>query len=580
MKIIIAKNSGFCMGVRIAMNTILKHVHESAGPIQTLGPLIHNPQTMELLRKKNVTAAENPQAVSADTVVIRTHGVSPHIQNEIKTKAKQVIDATCPHVKRIHRIIDGYFRNGFGIIIFGDKDHAEVEGLMGCARDKGYVISSKEQIAGLPPFKEVCLVAQTTQSLRNYEEIKETVGLRYPNAKIFNTICRATDERQVEVEKLAQWTDAVVVVGGKNSANTTRLASIAAKTNPKVFHIETEDELKPTDFYGLKRVSVVSGASTPSWLLNRVTERLKQIGNAQRPAFVRVPLKLLEVLIYFDIYLAMGAALMTWTASLLQAQPVNVVHMVIAGLYINSMYILNRLTKIKADQYEEVFKMDYVHRNRRVSIAICIITGLSSIGFAYTVGFGEFMLVLLACVAGILYHVNILPKNDFPFLRHRKLKDITLSKDIGISLAWSVICVLSPYAGRDFLVKIKPGEAIVTFLFVFIIVFIRTIIHDLYDIQRDRIVGRETLPIVLGKRFNNLFPYPLLIIAALVPLTGALLGHIPVNGYLLSACSLYFYFIYSLFNKNKLTDSMIFDIVVDFIFIVPITLLLIGYLIF
>jgi 4-hydroxy-3-methylbut-2-enyl diphosphate reductase len=382
------------------------------------------------------------------------------------------------------------------------------------------------------------------------------------------------------VDRLSKWADAVVVVGGKNSANTTRLARVASENNPRVFHIETEDELVPADFDNLKKVAVVSGASTPSWLLNRVTEYLNQVGNAQRRLPARLAVKAAEFLIFFNVYLALGAALVTGTAAMLQGNPVNLLHMVIAGLYINSMYILNRLTNIRANQYEEVFKLDYLHRNPGISIFVCVVTGLAALGFSYKAGIGEFVLLLLACAAGIVYHVNILPPNDLPFLRHRKLKDIPLSKDVGISLAWSVICVFYPYTGRHFLEPLVNPETILTFFFVFLIVFIRTNFHDLYDIQRDRIVGRETLPIVLGKKFRKLFPYPLLVAAGLLPLAAALAGILPAASGLLAGMAVYLGIVYYLFNHDLLGHAMVFYTVVDFIFIIPFILLWLGQKIF
>jgi 4-hydroxy-3-methylbut-2-enyl diphosphate reductase len=574
MKIVIARHSGFCMGVRIAMNTLMKNVHTAEGPIETLGPLIHNPQTMDLLKKKNVRAVGSPGEVTAGTVAIRTHGVPPGVRAEIDKTGVRVIDATCPHVKRIHTIIDAHHKKGFDILIFGDADHAEVTGLMGFARDKGHVIRSEADVRALPDLPRACLVAQTTQSLRQYQRIKSAVHGRFPDAKIFDTICRATDRRQNEVERLARETDAVVVVGGKNSANSTRLANIAREHNRRVHHIETESELRPADFTGLKRVAVVSGASTPSWLLSRVTERLKEIALAQHSPAVRLVFSLFRALIHFNVFLALGAALMTYTAADMQSHPQNLLHMITAALYINSMYILNRLTNIRANQYEEIFKMDFLLRHRRVSVAICAVTGALSMALAWRLGLPEFVLVVLAGLLGVLYHINILPKNDLPFLRHRRLKDIALSKDVGISLAWAVVCVFALYL--EPFRKFPGGDTIFAFAFVFIMVFIRTIFHDLHDLQRDRIVGRETLPIVLGRKFRTYFPYPVLAVSALVPLLGAVLHVLPAHSFLLVLCPFYLWFVYRLLDAGRLADTLLFDFTVDFMLVLPFILLTAG----
>ncbi|MFH0921979.1 MAG: 4-hydroxy-3-methylbut-2-enyl diphosphate reductase, partial [Fibrobacterota bacterium] len=416
MKIIIARHSGFCMGVRMAMNTVLKIAHEQDRPIQTLGPLIHNPQTMELLRKKRVTAAATPGEVRTDTVVVRTHSVAPDVREALDRRGLSVVDATCPHVKRIHDIINEHYQQGYTILIFGDAGHAEVIGLQGYARDRGHLINSPGDLAAFPPGEKICLVAQTTQGLREYQAIKERAASRFQAPHIFDTVCRATDRRQTEVEALARGTDAVVVVGGKNSANSTRLAKIARRHNARAFHIETEQELSPADFEGLKSVAVVSGASTPSWLLNRVTDRLKEFSNSRRPAPLRWLNQGADLFVAYNGYLALCALLLTWAASNLQARPVRLSHLLTAALYINSMYILNRITNIRANQYEEIFHSDVIHKHRRFSVALCLMTGLASMALAFRLGFPEFTLTVLACVAGILYHVPLLPKNNLPLL--------------------------------------------------------------------------------------------------------------------------------------------------------------------
>jgi len=569
MKIIVARHAGFCMGVRMAVNTILKEANDASGPLQTLGPLIHNPQTMDLLRKKNVTTIQTPNDITAGTVFIRTHGVPPDIMAAIETKRVRIVDATCPHVKRIHRIIDDHYRHGYTIAIFGDADHAEVVGLKGFARERGHIISSLGEIEALPEREQICLVAQTTQSLKAYQAIKTHLLKRFPNAKVFDTICRATDNRQSEVENLARKADALIVVGGKNSANSTRLFEIAKRFNRRVFHIETEEELRPEDFKDVRSVAVVSGASTPSWLLNRVTDYLEEMATRPYPLPLRHALSLIRTLVSFDFFLGFSAVLLTGAVAVLQSNAPNLIHMLAAGLYIHSMYILNHLTHIAANQYEDIFKKDALVQHRRLSMFLCLLSGFASIALSYSLGSREFLLILSACSAGILYHVNLLPKNNFPFLRHRKLKDIALSKDLGIALAWSAVCVFSPDTlSTGWKAFLAPGT-LFSLVFVFLLIFIRTILHDLHDIQRDRIVGRETIPIVLGKHLNFVFPHALLLTLFTLPITAYFFGWIPPKGVSLSVCAPYLYFVHFLFERNRLTHPLIFDLVVDSVILLP-----------
>lgn len=573
MKIIVARNSGFCMGVRIAVNTILKTAHETGGPIETLGPLIHNPPTMEMLRKKRVTAVKNPSEITADTVFIRTHGVPPGVKDDIERKKVRVIDATCPHVKRIQTIIAEHRGRGYDIIIFGDANHAEVEGLMGFAGERGHVIASPADLTALPRFEKACLVAQTTQSLKGYQEVKRAALALYPDAAVFDTICRATDSRQTEVERLARENDAVIVVGGKNSANSTRLAEIARHENPRVFHIETEEELVPAAFSGIRSVAVVSGASTPSWLLNRVTAHLAEISDAQRPFLLRQAAALVRMVVFSDLYLGLGAVLITWAASKMQGHAPDYLQMAVAGLYINSMYILNHLTNIEANRYEEIFKKDYILRHRGFSMAVCVVTGLLSVALAWRLGHGEFVLILLACLAGIIYHVTLLPKNNLPLLRHRRLKDIALSKDLGISIAWSAVCVM-PSRHADMPAALSDPGVLTALVFVFTLVFARSIFHDLHDIQRDLVVGRETIPILLGKKIGLVYPYPLLALLAAVPLAGVAAGWIAPAGAALALVPAYLYVIHFNFKRNRFSDPLIFDLLVDLAMVLPFLLLL------
>jgi 4-hydroxy-3-methylbut-2-enyl diphosphate reductase len=278
------------------------------------------------------------------------------------------------------------------------------------------------------------------------------------------------------------------------------------------------------------------------------------------------------MLVFTDFYLGAGAALLTWTASFLQDRPANVLHMATAGLYIQSMYILNHLTNIEANQYEDIFKKDFILQHRRLSMAICLSTGLLSVALAARLGFEEFVLVMSAFAVGVLYHVTLLPENNLLLLRNRRLKDIALSKDLGISIAWSAVCVLSPYE-ENLMDALMSPSCLTTLLFVFGLVFIRSIFHDLHDIQRDRVVGRETIPILLGRKFRFVFPHPLLILLAVVILFGVLSGFTPPMSAVLVLVPAYLYVVRFLFERNRLTDPLTFDLVVDFMVMMPFALL-------
>ncbi len=226
MKVKLAKTAGFCMGVRRAMNIVLDAASKKEGKLYTYGPLVHNPQAIEMLRQKGVEVIEN-ETVSNATVILRAHGVAPAERKRLKETGNLICDATCPHVARAHAIIKKGINKGYDAIIIGDKGHAEVNGLLGFAGDRGYVVENPEDVDNLPDIKKAYVVAQTTQDRKTYQEIINRIIEKVPEYEIFDTICEATNMRQKEVLELAKEVDAMVVIGGKNSANTKRLYELS-----------------------------------------------------------------------------------------------------------------------------------------------------------------------------------------------------------------------------------------------------------------------------------------------------------------------------------------------------------------
>ncbi|MFH7321233.1 4-hydroxy-3-methylbut-2-enyl diphosphate reductase [Desulfurivibrio sp. D14AmB] len=277
MKVILAKHAGFCMGVRRAVETTLKLVETRQAPISTFGPLIHNPQVLDMLAEKGVHVLEEVPADTRGTVVIRAHGVPPARKKHLEASGAVVEDATCPRVVKVQAIIDKYRRQGYTTVIVGDRDHAEVEGLMGHAGRAGLVVSRMSDLDGLELSPPYIVVSQTTQDEEMFQAITAAILERYPGGKVFNTICDSTHKRQDEVREMCHQVDALVVVGGRNSANTKRLAEIADGLNCPVFLVETESELDPEKLRAYQLVGVTAGASTPAWIIREVVETLESI---------------------------------------------------------------------------------------------------------------------------------------------------------------------------------------------------------------------------------------------------------------------------------------------------------------
>ncbi len=278
MRIFIADTAGFCMGVKRAVNLALELVKKQKGDIYTIGPLIHNPQTVEMLERKGVKMIRDIDEVKSGTIIIRAHGMTPEKQQSIIDSGLECFDATCPLVLRIQNTIKRHAEMGYATVIIGDKGHAEAEGLLGYADGRGIVVESEEDLEHVPDEK-LCVVAQSTQNRIFFERIVDKLKKDRDDIKVFDTICDATTERQEEVRMLAGKVDAMVIVGGRNSANTCRLAEISRSLNVDTFHIEDESELDEKSIAEYGSIGVTGGASTPNRVIEKVIDRLNTIGS-------------------------------------------------------------------------------------------------------------------------------------------------------------------------------------------------------------------------------------------------------------------------------------------------------------
>jgi len=285
MQVKMAKTAGACMGVTRALNMAVRAAEQGAPqPIVTLGPLIHNNQAVQALADRGVGVADSVDEITSGTVLIRAHGVTPGVKEVLSSRSVNVIDATCPNVVRNQRSIAEWTAKGYSAIVVGDLQHAEITGLLGHAEGppppeaEGYrepvVISSVAELEKLELPRRVVVIAQTTFSSARYAEIVDAVRSRRPAAVVFESICASTADRQEEIAELAAECDAVVVVGGRHSANTLRLAEISRSSGVPTFHVEEAEELREEEFRGMKVVGVTAGASTPAWVTEEVADRL------------------------------------------------------------------------------------------------------------------------------------------------------------------------------------------------------------------------------------------------------------------------------------------------------------------
>ncbi len=277
MRISLAKHAGYCYGVQRALKLAREATNSSTKPIHTLGPIIHNPQVVESLQGQGVNAVSSVDEVDSGTIIIRTHGVDPKIIKKVKDCGLELVDATCPFVAKAQQRVADLVKEGYNIIIIGERNHPEVVGLLAYANNQATVVESAKELDNLEIIGRTGVVVQTTQSLANLESILDVLLTKTKDLKVFNTICNATSQRQEAAAELSQQVDLMLVVGGKNSANTTRLAQICQKNNQETYHIETDDEIDELWLAGIEHIGITAGASTPDWIVQKVIDRLEML---------------------------------------------------------------------------------------------------------------------------------------------------------------------------------------------------------------------------------------------------------------------------------------------------------------
>jgi 4-hydroxy-3-methylbut-2-enyl diphosphate reductase len=277
MEIIVAKMAGFCFGVKRAIDIAFQIAREERKDVYTLGPIIHNPQVVEMLKAKGIVPIEDIKAKKdIKALIIRTHGIPLCLSKEISALGCEIIDATCPFVKKAQYYAKLLKEEKYQVVILGEENHPEVKGLMSYASDDVLVVDGKTP---LPKLKDrVGIVVQTTQSLEVLKKVLAEALELANEIKVYNTICNSTALRLKETEKMARKVDAMLVVGGKNSANTTQLARLCESLSVPTYHIETSSEIKEEWFKGAKTLGITAGASTPDWIIKEVEERIRDIG--------------------------------------------------------------------------------------------------------------------------------------------------------------------------------------------------------------------------------------------------------------------------------------------------------------
>lgn len=529
MRVKLVNEIGFCSGVRRAFELVLRaSVEHSSSEVYTLGPLIHNPQAVELLKKRGVIEVKNTDGLGSDgIVVIRTHGVPPEIIEKLKQSGCRIVNATCPKVERVQKLAQKYVKEGYKIVLVGDRGHPEIEALMGFSENKGIIVDKVEDLEKIELDNKTCVLFQTTFEMEKFKEAIEIITRKSPETVIFNTLCNTTSIRQQELLDLSESVDAIVIVGGKNSANTRRLYELACRTNKPVFWVETADEIKPDQFLPFKTVGVAAGASTPSWIISEVVEKLEPIGSTSR-SFLRW--KWLKNLAYFLVQSKIFAAVGSIGISLIFSFALQV-ELALPTLLFPVFFIIafNTFGEIK-DWAEfpigEIAKARFFTMYQRELKTL----GISSLTVT---GFILFLFNMRAFIIGLLVTLLFfLYANKYFPLALRKLPVREIITTIGWIFSTNIfqLIVFSPEYSRA-LVFIMP--------FLVSLVFARSLYSSIIDLRCDRVLGLDSIVTRIGERRIQTLIDTIIILGSIPLFWGILKSFFPLKYYALFILPLY-----------------------------------------
>jgi 4-hydroxy-3-methylbut-2-enyl diphosphate reductase len=490
MSVIVAKTAGFCWGVRRAVDSVVTEIKRGECPFRVYGPLVHNPQVTEALKDRGVGLSPEPWDETGGTLFLRTHGVTIEERERLGMLPVKLKDLTCPRVGRALAIAAKMSGNGYNVIIFGDPGHHEVKAILSSAGALGVVVSSVADVLKLPELRKPFMLSQTTQNSKAFLEILSALRNRWPDIEWSNTICDSTARRQKELRELLGRVDAVVVVGGRNSANTGRLALIAGETGLPVFRIERHDELDPQSLKLYRRILLSAGASTPGWSIRKVRERLLEIqGESTGAGWIRTVFRNLVFsgvhipFIALMIALAQGETLggTGWSTAGLAA-----------GLLLWSFTNFTAVLECRRVTMTSQKRQEFIRTHERILFAIAAFSFLGSAVLSCLLGTAWLVWAAVATLFCFAYALPLLKRSHFSDL----LRAIPGSREIMFTLAWSfLVCILPAVslAGLDFSLRLLIWPVSLALLF-----FSRSLFLDLVDLQGDALLGMDTLPIHLG----------------------------------------------------------------------------------
>ncbi|MEN8134742.1 MAG: 4-hydroxy-3-methylbut-2-enyl diphosphate reductase [Thermodesulfobacteriota bacterium] len=562
MKVILAENAGFCMGVRRAVETTLDMVRKG-DKIATFGPLIHNPQVLGLLEERGVETLDEIPDHRDGTIIIRAHGVPPASKDRLRHTGANVHDATCPRVLKVQTIIRKHQKDGFATVIIGDRNHAEVDGLLGFAGETGQVVSNEEEARTISLTSPYIIVSQTTQDDKSFELLSGIIQARFPGGKVFNTICDSTHKRQAAVLALCEKVQAMVVVGGRSSANTKRLGALVEGKGCPVYLIETEEELDLKSFRQYKCVGVTAGASTPSWMINRVIHSLKSVPGPNESRIANLLSRLIGFLMASNLYVAVGGGLLACGVTSLLGEAFTLATFMIVAAYLFAMHNLNRFNGSESGRFSDPVREKFRLKFRGPVLGLSWLALAVSLGLAYAYKGFSFPILAVMSALGVFYSFRSMPKGLLSFIKVRRLREIPGSKTFFVAMAWAFVILVVPLHGSSH--GLNAG-AVGAFLFVLLLVYVRSALYDVFEVQGDRIAGKETLPVCIGRDKTLRLLYGMIGLLVLLLIVGPLSGLLPVVWSGLLPVVLYLFIVTRRYDKGEFSHSPKLEFAVDSIF--------------
>jgi (E)-4-hydroxy-3-methyl-but-2-enyl pyrophosphate reductase len=519
LSVITAHTAGFCWGVRRAVDLVLAELRKGGDPYAVYGELVHNPQVLRALEERGVSICESPDEMGRGTLFLRTHGTTLEKRREFSSLPLKIRDLTCPRVGRALALARKKSREGYDVIILGDPSHQEVKSILSYGGARAHVISGPDEINNLKGISKPFLLSQTTQNTETFEKTRNALKDRFPELDYAFTICNSTSLRQDELRRLSDVVDCVVVVGGRNSANTARLAEIAREEGLPAYHIETHVELQESELKRYENVLLTAGASTPSWSIRKVRERLLEIQDGGlRTGRIR---KYLQNAVFGNFHILPVTFILGAAGACIHKSANWLMPVLAASLFLYAVHTVTSVLESGFSRPSGLRRQEFIRSHR----SLLIITSLMA--FAGSFFLSVFLNPLWTLILGVmlvlflLYSMPLIRKAN-PF---RGLRSLPGSRDLMFAGAWSFLLAFLPgyiSAGESITAGTVLLAAAMFFLFLS-----RCLLTDLVDLQGDALMGMDTIPIHAGRSRSVQLFWLCVSVAILLLLAGMASGHLP-----------------------------------------------------